>query len=137
MANIPASTSRRFNPSDYPKAPQWFSGRFLSALNLFTDPVFVALTNGLTFLQNFNAQYYAINIRAGATPAANAFSFRQTITGLPQECVVVACNFASDPTLPVQDAVGVSWYSDSGVIFVTAVSGLTASGSYTIRLRVC
>lgn len=136
MANIPASTSRRFNPADYKTAPDWFAGRFLSALNLFTDPVFLALQNGLTFLQNFNAQYFTQNILAGATPALNKFSFKQTITGQPLECVVAAINLP-DPTQPIVSAVSISWYSDSGTIFVTAVNGLTAGTTYNLRVRVC
>jgi hypothetical protein len=137
VANIPASTSRRFNPSDYPKAQEWFKGRFLSALNLFTDPVFVALTNGLTFVQNFNAQYYSLVFTAGATPADNKFSFKQTITGSPIEVIKASCNVSSDPTVPLTAAVDFSWYADSGVVFVTAVSGLTAGTSYRLTVRVC
>ena len=136
MANIPASTSRRFNPADYKTAPEWFNGRFLSALNLFTDPVFVALQNGLTFLQNFNAQYFTQQIIAGATPDLNKFSFKQTISGTPLECIVAAINLA-DPTKPITSAVSVSWYSDSGTIFVTAVNGLTSGTTYNLRLRIC
>lgn len=136
MANIPASTSRRFSPADYKTAPDWFSGRFLSALNLFTDPVFVALQNGLTFLENFNAQYFTAQIVGGATPAANKFSFKQTITGSPLECIVAAINLA-DPTQPITSAVSISWYSDSGTVFVTAVNGLTIGSTYNLRVRLC
>lgn len=135
MANIPASTSRRFNPADYNKAPSWFTGRFLSALNLFTDPVFVALQNGLTFVQNFNAQYYTIIITAGATPGNNAFSFKQSINGSPIECIKASCTVASDPTIPLTTAVDFSWYADSGTVFVTAVSGLTMGTSYKLTVR--
>ena len=136
MSQLPASTSRRFSPADYKTAPDWFSGRFLSALNLFTDPVFVALQNGITFLQNFNAQYFNQQITAGATPDANKFSFKQTITGNPQECIVASINLI-DPTQPITSAVGISWYSDSGTIFVTAVNGLTSGTIYNLRVRVC
>jgi len=136
MANIPASTSRRFNPADYKTAPDWFSGRFLSALNLFTDPVFIALQNGLTFFENFNSQYFTAQILAGATADLNKFSFKQTISGTPQECIVAAVNLV-DPTKPIIGAVTISWYSDSGTIFVTAVNGLTVGSTYNLRVRVC
>ena len=136
MANLPASTSRRFNPGDYKNSPPYFSGRFLSQLNLFTEPVYLALQNGLNFRENFNAQYFTQIIQAGATPASNAFSFKTSILGYPVECVKVSCNVASDPSIPLTAAVDFSWYFSSGIIYVTAVSGLTAGTIYKITLRV-
>ncbi len=137
MANVPASTSRRFSPADYRTAPSWFTGRFLSQLTLFTEPVYLALLNGLTFQQNFNAQYFTQIITGGATPQSNAFSFKSTIGGNPVEVVKAAINLAADLTQPVTSAVDFSWYFSSGVIFVTAVSGLTAGTVYRLVLRVC
>lgn len=136
MASLPASTSRKFNPADYRTAPDWFTGRFLSQLNLFTDPVYLALQNGLTFSQNFNAQYYTITFTAGATPAANAFSFQSTIQGNPVEVVKAACNVSNNLSVPVAP-VDISWYQTAGTIFVTSVSGLTQGTTYTLTLRAC
>lgn len=136
MANIPASTSRRFNPADYRTAPSWFIGRFLSQLNLFTEPVFEALSNGLTFISNFNAQYFTQQITGGAAPGDNAFSFKSTITGTPLEVVKASCNQAGDLTVGIAP-VDFSWYYDSGTIFVTSVSGLTTGTVYNLRVRVC
>lgn len=135
MANLPSSASRRLNPADYKEAPAWFTGRFLSQLNLFTEPVYVALSQGLTFQQNFNAQYFNQTLTAGATPADNKFSFKQTTFGTPLELVIAACNLASDITAPLTAAVGISWYSNSPSIFVTSVSGLTPGVVYNLRLR--
>lgn len=137
MAVLPASTSRRQNPADYKTAPPWFTGRFLSALNLFTDPVYTSLFNGLTFQQNFNSQYYSIIFTAGSTPASNAFKFSQTIQGVPTECIKAACNVASDPSIPLTAAVDFSWYANSGIVFVTAVSGLTTGTVYRLTVRLC
>ena len=136
MSNLPASTSRKFNPADYKAAPSWFTGRFLSQLNLFTDPVYEALSNGLNFLENFNAQYFSQVITAGATPASNAFSFQAAIKGTPLEVVQASCKLASDPTVPLTAAVDFSWYSSAGVVYITAVSGLTAGSVYRLTLRV-
>ena len=136
MGNLPASTSRRFNPADYKTAPDWFNGRFLSQLNLFTDPVYLALLNGLTFGQNFNAQYYTITITAGATAAANAFNFKSTISGQPIEIIKAQCVVAGNLSSPVAP-VDFSWYSTGGVVYITSVSGLTAGTVYTLTLRVC
>lgn len=137
MANLPASTSRKFSPADYKNAPPWFTGRFLSQLNLFTDPVYLSLQNGLTFQQNFNAQYFVQELTGGAAPDDNSFSFACKIQGVPVEVVKAACNVASDLTVPLTAAVDFSWYYSAGVIYVTAVSGLTAGTVYRLTLRVC
>ena len=137
MANIPASASRQFNPADYRTAPAWFTGRFLSALNLFTDPVFTALSNGLTFSQNFDSQYYTLTFRAGTNPEDNAFNFKQTISGRPMECIKASCNVASDPSIPITNAVDICWYASSGIVFVTSVTGLTDGTTYSLTVRVC
>ena len=136
MANLPASTSRKFSPSDYRTAPNWFNGKFLSQLNLFTDPVYQALSKGLTFLQNFNAQYFTQQITGGSTSASNAFSFKSTIQGPPVEVIKASCNFASDPTVPLTVPVDFSWYYSAGVVYITAVSGLTSGSVYNLTLRV-
>ena len=135
MASLPASASRKFNPADYKTAPDWFTGRFLSQLNLFTDPVYLALLKGLTFLQNFNAQYYTITFTAQATAAANAFSFQSTISGQPIEVIKAQCVVTGNLSSPIAP-VDFSWYATGGVVYVTSVSGLTAGTSYTLTLRV-
>ena len=136
MASLPASTSRKFNPADYKTAPEWFNGRFLSALNLFTDPVYLALSNGLSFIQNFNAQYYTITFTAQATAAGNAFNFKSTISGQPIEVIKAQCVVTGNLSSPLAP-VDFSWYATAGVVYVTSVSGLTAGTSYTLTLRIC
>jgi hypothetical protein len=136
MATLPASTSRRFNPADYKTAPDWFNGRFLSQLNLFTDPVYLALLNGLTFSQNFNAQYYTQQITAQATAAGNAFSFKSTISGQPIEVIKAQCYQVGNLSVPVAP-VDFSWYATAGVVYVTSVTGLTTGTVYNLVLRIC
>jgi hypothetical protein len=136
MASLPSSTSRRFNPADFKTAPDWFNGRFLSQLNLFTDPVYLALLNGLTFSQNFNAFYFTQIITSGATPASNAFSFKNTISGNPIEVIKASCNVVGNLSTPVCP-VDISWYQTGGTIYITAISGLTAGVTYSLVLRIC
>ncbi len=137
MATLPSSASKQFNPADYSKAPDWFTGRFLSQLNLFTDPVYLALVNGLTFSANFNAQYYSISFSSASTPAGNAFSFKSTISGNPVEVVIASCNVSGNLSTPITSAVTLSWYSTGGVVYITAVNGLTPGTTYILNLRVC
>jgi len=136
MSTLPASTSRKFSPADYKTAQPWFTGRFLSQLNLFTDPVYLALNKGLTFQENFDAQYFTQQITAGAAAVNNAFSFKSGIKGTPIEVVKVSCNYASDVTIPLTAAVDFCWYQAAGTIYVTAVFGLVAKSVYNLTLRI-
>ncbi len=133
MADLPSI--RRFQPGDYKSLPDAFTGRFLSALNLFTDPVYVALQNGLNFFQNFNAQTYPFQLTAGTTADLNVVQFKQTIKGKPSALELCSVNVAADPTIPILNAVGFSWYSNSGTVFITAIAGLTAGTVYNLTVR--
>jgi|SRR5580692_4551973 hypothetical protein len=136
MSALPASVSQRFNPADYKTAPDWFAGRFLSQLNLFVNPIYLLLKNGLNFQSNFNAQYYTITFTAGANAAANTFNFTSTISGNPVEVIKAQC-YQTGALSVALAPVDFSWYATAGVVYVTSVSGLTAGTSYTLVLRVC
>lgn len=136
MANLPASTSRRFNPSDYREAPNWFTGRFLSQLTLFTEPVYQALLNALTFAQNFNSQTYVLTITGDADFTRNVASFQSAIAGNPTGLILVARNVASDLSIPVISPIDYSWYFNAGSIIITGISGLTPGTTYNLTFLV-
>jgi hypothetical protein len=136
MASLPASTSRKFNPADYKAAPSWFTGRFLSQLNLFTDPVYTALLNGLTFLQNFNAQTYTLTITGNSDFTKNLATFNSTISGAPSGLLLIAKNLAADPSTPFISPVEFSWYANSGLIVITGISGLSVGVAYKLTFLV-
>jgi hypothetical protein len=136
MATLPASTSRKFNPADYKTMPDPFTGRFLSQLNLFTDPVYGALLNGLTFQQNFNAQFYVANITGNSDFTQNQLSFVSTISGVPVGVLLVQKNVASDFTIPLISPVDFSWYYTAGTINITGIAGLTPSTAYRLVFMV-
>lgn len=136
MATLPSSTSRKFNPADYKNAPVWFTGRFLSQLNLFTDPIYTSLANGLTFQQNFNAQIYTINLTANALYTNNNISFTSTINGTPVGVILLAKNVANNLSTPVISPVEFSWFYNAGAIVITGISGLTPSVTYKLTWMV-
>jgi hypothetical protein len=136
MSSLPASVSQRFNPADYKTAPDWFAGRFLSQLNLFVNPVYLLLQNGLSFAGNFNAQYFTQTITGAATAAGNAFSFKSTISGNPVEVIKAQCYVVGNLSTPIAP-VDFSWYSTAGIVYITSVTGLTAGTVYGLVLRVC
>lgn len=135
MAAIP--TTRRFNPSDFKGLPDTFTGRFLSQLNLFTDPVWVALNNGLTVQQNMNGFIYSFQVIGAATPAAVKFILPNTFSGRPFAVQLVQANLASDITAPLTNQITInSWYTDSGNVFITAIGGLTSGTTYNLTVLV-
>lgn len=129
VGNLPASTSRKFNPADYKAAPDWFKGRFLSQLNLFTDPVYTALLNGLSFQQNFNAQFFTAVITGAAQ---NSLSFKKTMIGQPVGLVIAQKNIVGALTTPLISPIDFSWYVNAGVVVVTGISGLAPGTNYQI-----
>jgi hypothetical protein len=131
MASLPSSTSQRFNPADYKTAPDWFSGRFLTQLNLFVNPVFLALRNGLNFQGNFNAQIYSISIQAGIY-TNNTIAFQSTISGVPIGVILLSKNVAGNLSTPVISPVEFSWYYNAGTIQITGISGLTPGTIYQL-----
>lgn len=136
MGQLPSSASRKFNPSDYKTSPDWFQGRFLSQLNLFTDPVYTALLNGLTFQQNFNAQIYVLNITANASFALNTASFQVGIQGQPVGMILINKNFNGNLTAPLISPIDYSWYFSNGSIFITGISGLVPGINYNLTFLV-
>lgn len=131
MGSLPASVSQRFNPADYKTAPDWFNGRFLTQLNLFVNPVYLLLSKGLTFSQNFNAQIYSISFTAG-TFTNNTISFQSTISGTPTGVLLLSKNVVGNLSTPVISPVEFSWYYNAGVIVITGISGLTPGTSYQL-----
>jgi hypothetical protein len=132
MAVLPSSISRKFNPADYKTAPAWFTGRFLSQLNLFTDPVYTALLNGLTFQNNFNAQVYTIVLKGATDFTMNTFNFKSTIQGSPIGVLLISKNIVGNQAVPIIGPIDFSWYDNSGTIFITGVAGLIPGTTYSL-----
>lgn len=132
MATIPSSVSRKFNPADYKTAPSWFTGRFLSQLNLFTDPVYTALLNGLNFQQNFNAQIDGVQVKGAAAYTDNTVSFKSTIAGSPMGVILLSKNVVGNLATPIISPVDFSWYQNAGTIFITGIAGLTPGVNYSL-----
>lgn len=131
MSSLPSV--RRFYNEDYSGSPTWFQ-RFIGTLNLFSDPVYQNLKNGLSFQQNFNAQVYQFTITAGATADLNTIKFTKTIAGQPIGLIIIACNLASSITAPVTSATSLSWYTNGNTIQITAINGLTSGTQYNISV---
>lgn len=131
--NLPSK--RRFTPEDYKDAPDWFK-RFLTELNLFTDPVWQIL-NSIP-LQNLNREQVSFTITAGASASNNTYLFTpQILMGTPN-CITVGKVTLQGATYTlVGNPVTLEWYwTTDSRIQITAIYGLTSGSKYTLNLEV-
>jgi len=131
--NLP--TVHRFYSEDYKQAPQWFQ-TFLSTLNLFSDPVYNALNNGLTVLTNLAEETFIFTITAGASATANTFLYTpKRVTSQPQGVwIVQAVLIAAVPTA-IGNPVTLDWIFTNGQVKILAIYGLINGSQYTITCR--
>lgn len=135
MSNLP-STHRWFG-EDYADSPEWFK-RFLGQLNLFTDPVYNLLNQGIAITDNTTDEIYTLQIpNASATATSNTFTFTpKKFVGAPNGVIVgQALLDASVPTAN-SGPVTIDWVWTGSQISILAIHNLTAAGSYQITLRI-
>lgn len=131
---MPLPSIHRFYNEDYPGSPSWFQA-FISALNLFSDPMYQTVNKGLTFQSNFNAQIYSFQIRGGATDADNVVTFTSNVKGRVSGLLTVACNLTSNIQAPASGIV-TSWYQSNNQIFITNITGLTPGTNYNMTVLI-
>lgn len=114
--------------SDFPEAPNWIS-KLLYPLQLFMTTVVSALTNQLTYQDNFSCVINQLTFVAAATDDKNNFSFLWPFSRQPIEFTIHATR--TDGTYPPIYPV-VSWNLVNGSILVNGIQGLTTGVSYQI-----
>ena len=123
---------KRFLSEQFIGAPDWFV-RFLQQLNLLTEQIVKALTNGLTIKDNLDAQQYMFKILAKATADLNTTSFVCTMSKTP-ESVMVGNVFSVGVTTIMTSPVQVFWSVDGNAIKINSITGLTSGTNYSITL---
>lgn len=126
MAKI--TSPQQLQRSDFPEAPSWIS-KLLYPLQLFMTTVVGALTNQLTYQDNFACVVNQVTFRAAASSNLNTFSFIWPYPRQPIELVihVTRTDGVYDSIYPVA-----SWNLVSGSISVNGVQGLTSGVLYNI-----
>lgn len=126
MAKLPVP--QQLQRSDFPEAPSWIS-KLLYPLQLFITSVTGALTNQLTFQDNFSCVINQLTFVAAATADLNNFTFIWPYVQQPIEFTmhVTRTDGTFPPIYPV-----VSWNLINGTITVNGIQGLTTGVSYKI-----
>lgn len=137
MGGLPST--KRYYSEDYKEAPPWFQ-RFLSQLNLFTEPIYNILNAGVDVNTNTDEETYTLQIStASATGSLNTFVFTpKKFVGAPQGILLGQCIFNATTGLAtaIGSPVTFDWIYTGSQIKILAVYGLTAGASYTLNLRI-
>lgn len=126
MAKLPIT--QQLQRSDFPDAPAWIS-KLLYPLQLFMTSVIGALTNQLTFQDNFSCAVNQLTFVAAASANLNTFTF---IWPFPRQPIHLVMHVTrTDGTFPSIYPVP-SWNLINGNISINGIQGLTAGISYNI-----
>lgn len=131
MALLPKM--KRINLEDYKDAPEWFQ-RLAYWLNTFFESINIALTNNLTFEQNMLAQVRSFEVKAGASAALCTASFKLTMKRKPMALFLGRAKIKGDDQTPIGAAVHLDWRYEEGMVYVTAITGLTNGTTYEFQV---
>jgi len=130
QSNLP--TLQRFDAGDYKDAPPWFVNKFLPAVNLFTQPIYNILNQGIQILVNSAQEIYPFTLLAGAAATNNTFLFTPKKLTSKVTGVVIAQCFNASAAVPtaIGNPVTLDWYWTGSQVKVLAVYGLTNATTY-------
>lgn len=118
---------------DVPDSPEWFDV-IIDAWNSFIEPIVQALSNRLTFVDNFDGQEYEDDINQ--TKLDNGYSFRVTMNAKPRGVLLLQIYKKSGSHEPITTAPYVDWLYQDGLITIYSISGIDATSTYRVRLQV-
>jgi hypothetical protein len=126
MAKIPVI--QELQRTDFPDAPNWIS-KLLYPLQLFMTSVIAALTNQLTYQDNFSVTINNLSFTGAATADKNTFTFLWPYTRQPVSLTmhVICADGTTPPIYPVP-----SWILVNGTISINGIQGLTSGVQYNI-----
>jgi hypothetical protein len=137
MGGLPST--KRFYAEDYKESPQWFQ-RFLSQVNLFTEPIYNILNQGVDVNLNTDEEIYILQIPSASNTATNnVFSFvPKKFIGAPHGILLGQClyNATTGVATAVGNPVTFDWIWTGSQVKILAVYGLTNAASYTLSLRI-
>ena len=132
MAKLPSIT--RVRREDIPDAPDWIE-KLLTPLNQFMESVYGALNKNLALEANVTAQIKELTFSTDTSGAIQGdLSFQRTLKTKAKGLLVLQLLEDADNHTPHEGAVHVDWLDISGVIEIYAISELSPSTDYRIRV---
>ncbi len=135
MGALPST--KRWYAEDYPKSDEDFK-RFLGQLNLFSEPMYNILNQGVDVTANTTEEIYTLQVNnASATATSNTFLFTpRKFIGAPHGVIIGQCLYLTDVPTAVGNPVTIDWVWTGSQISILAIYGLTALADYTLTLRI-
>lgn len=131
-SNLP--TTRRYKYEDFSGAPQWFSN-FLTALNLFIDPVYQILDGGVDY-QNLTVPKIITKIITAPASGLVTFNFTNPLRIAPSAVILGNIYVNGQPSSHPTNPAIVYWHFSQGNIYVDNITNLTASTTYVVTLQI-
>lgn len=128
------SSQKKILREDLADAPDWID-RVIEPINSFMENVYQLANKNITDADNVAAQIYELTYRTTAAyPVMDPVYFQSSLRTKASGLVVLQ---AVDKTTyePVAGPVYVPWLDINGAIKLYSITGLAASKSYLIRLR--
>lgn len=126
---------KRLSREDFKDAPPWID-RLLVWLNQFVEYVALSFNKEITFDDNIQAQIKSFEVLAGATPALCTAQFTSTLRVVPRGVIKIKATQRSGNYVILSSSIDIFWRYESGTIFITSVTGLTAGNTYDFTVLV-
>lgn len=133
MGGLP--TTKRFYAEDYKDAPPWFH-RFLSQLDLYTEPVYNILNQNVDLTVNTNEELYSLEVKSAHAMGAdnNLFFVPKKFIGRPNGVIVAQC-LVDGQTASVS-SVTLAWVWTGSQVNIKAIYGLAEGRNHVVTLRI-
>lgn len=137
QSNLPTIT--RLFAEDYKDAPDWFKSKFVSTMNLFMQPIYGILNQGVDVTSNTKMEEYVFQFTCNsATASSNTYNFQpRKFVGKPFGVIVAQC-YNTIPAIPtaIGNPVTIDWYFSGNTVYILAIYGLTSGQIYNISLLI-
>lgn len=125
-------TPQRFTVESFPDQADWI-GPLLSSLNSFMNDLVINFNNGLTITDNLFQEIKEISWKNDSVNFPIRFSTK--FNKIPQGLNVIYLFNTTDGVYSTA-APWLEWSYSNGQVVISAITGLTASKNYTMRLQV-
>lgn len=135
-SNLP--TIQRLYAEDYHGAPDWFRNEFIRTFNLFSQPIYNIVNQGIDITQNTLQEIYQFTLTSTGTPTKDTYSFTpKKFFGRPNGVIIAQCVANTSTPTAIGNPVTLDWvYGSGGTVKILAIYGLTSAVNYTFTLLI-
>lgn len=124
--------TRRITREQIPDAPDYVD-TIIGPLNQFMENTYLAMNNQLVIGENVAGEIKEQTVRTDGTGAIVAFTFVSSLKVQPRGLIILQ---AISSTGDYVSTTNPGWVGNGNVLTVSAIGGLSANSTYTIRMAV-